>query len=226
MSHFTVMVVTPTKATYETIEEALQPFHEFECTGIADQYVLNVDKLKEARAEYDNDSEEKETKTFGSFIEDYYSYQRIAEDETPDLEGEHKYGWYRENANGEVIEVIDRTNPSRKWDWWQIGGRWSGMIQLKMGVSPFEAWNGERSRFDDTKQAPNTFDSARKGDIDIQGMRLEARTKAALKYDEVRMAIDPYVDSYVNWDDMRAKHPGDISKAREEYHAQFLRVPH
>lgn len=42
MSHFTVLVQTQTDDRSE-LEAALQPFHEFECTGIDDQYVIDVD---------------------------------------------------------------------------------------------------------------------------------------------------------------------------------------
>jgi len=44
MSHFTVLVVTDTA---EELEAALQPFHEYECTGIEDEYVIDVDRTDE-----------------------------------------------------------------------------------------------------------------------------------------------------------------------------------
>jgi hypothetical protein len=59
MSHFAVLVITPELPTDEVLSAALQPFHEFECTGIADQYVVDVDKTEEARAEYDGATERK-----------------------------------------------------------------------------------------------------------------------------------------------------------------------
>lgn len=47
MSHFTVLVVG------EDPESKLAPFHEYECTGIKDQYVQNIDITREARKEYE-----------------------------------------------------------------------------------------------------------------------------------------------------------------------------
>ena len=47
MSHFTVLVVG------EDPESKLAPFHEFECTGIKDQYVQDIDITEEARKEYE-----------------------------------------------------------------------------------------------------------------------------------------------------------------------------
>jgi len=52
MSHFSVLVITPEFPTQDVLSNALQPFHEFECTGVVDQYVIDVDKTEEARAEY------------------------------------------------------------------------------------------------------------------------------------------------------------------------------
>ncbi|QIG76052.1 hypothetical protein EVC24_031 [Rhizobium phage RHph_I4] len=52
MSHFSVIVVTD-KLDESELAAKLQPFHEFECTGMSDQYVIDVDKTEEARAEYE-----------------------------------------------------------------------------------------------------------------------------------------------------------------------------
>lgn len=46
MSHFSVLVIG------ENPEEQLAPYHEFECTGRADEYVVDVDKTEESLREY------------------------------------------------------------------------------------------------------------------------------------------------------------------------------
>lgn len=46
MSHFSVLVIGPDP------EKQLAPYHEYECTGEADQYVVPVDITQEAREEY------------------------------------------------------------------------------------------------------------------------------------------------------------------------------
>lgn len=51
MSHFTVLVIAA------DTEAALQPFHEFECTGTNDQYVQDLDETEEKRSEYAADTE-------------------------------------------------------------------------------------------------------------------------------------------------------------------------
>ncbi|AFU87975.1 hypothetical protein CcrColossus_gp105 [Caulobacter phage CcrColossus] len=52
MSHFALVVVTTTNSK-DQLKEVLQPFHEFECTGISDQYVVEVDDTDEKRASYE-----------------------------------------------------------------------------------------------------------------------------------------------------------------------------
>lgn len=48
MSHFSVIVETKEPPTEDVIGLIMQPWHEFECTGIDDQYVQEIDKTAEA----------------------------------------------------------------------------------------------------------------------------------------------------------------------------------
>lgn len=52
MSHFPVIVVIPERPTQESLAAALQPYHEFECTGTDDQYVQTIDVTAERRKSY------------------------------------------------------------------------------------------------------------------------------------------------------------------------------
>src|ERR1700743_1735193 len=45
MSHFVVAVVTKNVAD---LKNALQPFHEYECDGVDDEYVQDIDRTEEA----------------------------------------------------------------------------------------------------------------------------------------------------------------------------------
>lgn len=56
MSHFSVLVISPTELTTETLGAILQPWHEFECTGKDDQYVQDVDITEEALSSYHSDT--------------------------------------------------------------------------------------------------------------------------------------------------------------------------
>lgn len=50
MSHFAVLVIG------DNVEQQLQPYHEFECTGINDQYVQDIDETEEKLAEVKSDT--------------------------------------------------------------------------------------------------------------------------------------------------------------------------
>lgn len=50
MSDFTVLVIG------DDFEQQLAPYHEFECTGRDDEYVQDIDKTEEARAEFESDT--------------------------------------------------------------------------------------------------------------------------------------------------------------------------
>jgi hypothetical protein len=62
---------------------------------------------------------------------EWLDYELLGPGESPDLSGKHRYGYAVLNSEGEVVQVIKRTNPSAKWDWWTIGGRWDGQLEGK-----------------------------------------------------------------------------------------------
>lgn len=122
MSHFTVLVIG------DDVDEQLAPFHEFECTGIDDEYVQNIDKTTEIKDEYTGADHERYP-NFREYVKDYYGHEELASGETPS--GKHMYGYTEIDNDGDVVKVIERTNPNAKWDWYQIGGRWAGAFRLK-----------------------------------------------------------------------------------------------
>lgn len=113
MSHFLVLVIG------DNVEAQLAPYHEFECSGIIDQYVQDVDvtdKCKEYGLRYYG----LENKT-------------VTDESQVDREGEHIWGFAVVDADGNIIKAVNRTNPNKKWDWWVIGGRWCGFLKFKEG---------------------------------------------------------------------------------------------
>jgi hypothetical protein len=75
------------------------------------------------------------------------------------------------------------TNSNARWDWYQIGGRWTGMFKLKKGTMEFSV--GKPSLISDRKAKPGWADQCRKKDIDFEGMRDEAEKIASKDYDIV-----------------------------------------
>lgn len=119
MSHFTVLV------TGEDIKMALAPYHEFECTGQDDEYVQTLD-VTDKYHEYHQKWGE------GKSFEEYVQSDGIKLlDGELDLQKTHKYGYYVKT--GDEIRVFDRTNPNKKWDWYQVGGRWEGSLRHRKG---------------------------------------------------------------------------------------------
>jgi hypothetical protein len=59
-------------------------------------------------------------------------------------------------------------NEDAKWDWYEIGGRWSGLLKLKPGAG------GAHGPAD----MPDRADAATKAEIDFDGMRDEAEASA------------------------------------------------
>lgn len=289
MSHFACLVVTDQKPSDELLSKVLQPFHEFECTGVSDEYVQNIDKLAEAREEFERASstmlrapdgqtwspyldrfyldpteeemkiigpvagtgsggglswsskdwgdgkgyrtkvrkvptgwtevvvKDSELKSFGAFIEDWFGYKRVGFGEEPDLKKKHKFGWYREDKDGNVTEVFDRTNPEKKWDWWQLGGRFSGALLARPGVKG--TVKGEPGLMGCEHNAAGV-DMIRKGDVDFAAMRSAAATEACALWNKVRGIVGDMAD-FVKWEEMRdVRHKGDIEAARTAYHDQ------
>ncbi len=161
MSHFSVLVATPIGAP---IAPALQPYHEFECTGEADEYVVSVDRLDELLTDYKKDGDDYDD--FGSYILDGWGFRPVTGDDAPDLEDEHKYGYYRATEEGRVTEVFHRTNPNKKWDWWSVGGRYSGRLRIVDATC-------EHNLIADR----NGYDAALKSNVDWYGMKKEKTTQ-------------------------------------------------
>jgi hypothetical protein len=300
MSHFTVLVIG------DNPEAQLAPYHEFECTGIDDQHVVDVDKTDEAREEYANsksaryrapdgslhnlftpkgdwdysffrDATEEElsrigtinafdnrgtldgrrwtstprggghviriqsladgwnevevptseVETFAEWVEGWYGIKVVHFGEQPDATGNrkhesHKYGYALLDIRGDVVKVVKRTNPNKKWDWYQIGGRWTGFFKLKvhamagaLGIASLLCVMELEYKAPGADRADQCFI----GDVDVEGMRSEAGTKAAETYDKFHLIADPH-PLIVPWSEIRERHGDDIEAARKEYHAQ------
>lgn len=180
MSHFTVLVIG------ENVDHQLAPFHEFECTGENDQYIVDEDITDELDLP-ENPTMEQIEDALGSYgLED-----RIVDDESKvekvGDECKHKYG-YAIVKDGVLVKAVRRTNPNRKWDWYQVGGRWSGLLRLKPGAA---GEHGQRSWMnrDEAINQSQFCDSALKKDIDFEAMRQEAADEAAKRWDEAHAII-------------------------------------
>lgn len=237
MSHFTVMVIG------ENVETQLAPFQENNMGDCPKEFMEFNDMEDEFLEEYENGSttkvvmpdgtyknrwddafrkpgehgigsnthevpaelEQREVPfkelyaTFEEFVAGYHSYEKRDEDK-------NRYGYWE--------------NPNRKWDWYQVGGRWSGFLKLKEGA---RGAHGERSWMNRGEaNDAGTCDSALKGAIDFEGMRQEAGERAADAWDKAHEIFGDR--SFITWEQARANCTTDgdtnYDKAREIYNSQ------
>lgn len=197
MSHFTVMVIG------ENPENQLEPYSEHIQT--------------EPRVTGEVSEEDK-----NSMIE-YYKKPENGGLELPfdELYAEHGDDWNGnswEKRDGVWVEVTTY-NPKSKWDWYQLGGRWTGFLKLKEGTTGEQ---GEFSLVSSRRAEAGHVDATIKGNIDIEGMRKDAAEKAAEYYDKVYDLIKD-TPQHTSWSEfikkLKAKEI-DIDTARNQYHNQ------
>lgn len=223
MSHFTVLVVG------ENPEEQLQPYHEYECTGTEDKYVIDVDYTDQVKEFLEKEmfvGKNKET-----LKEDYEYYEDKAKE---NLESYTKMTRLEHLKSIEADidqEIIDdmgvekkdgkwcrKTNPNSKWDWYQLGGRWSGLLKMKAHAVGEVGSPGLMSSPAEEGHA----DQAIKGDIDFEGMRQDAVDKSTAAYDKA-MTFIGHIAEHEKWNDLRERFVAEgktIDDARTAYHAQ------
>lgn len=194
-------------------EAQLAPYHEFECTGYDDEYVQDVDITQEVLDEIKRFAKECKKEPLREALEWYGLEDRVVENPSQlDILSTHKYG-YAIVCDEKLIKAIKRTNPNAKWDWWQVGGRWTGFLKLKPGSKGEVGKPGLMT----PRANQGWADSALKGDVDWEGMRNHAGEKAAQDWDSVRSVAS---EDWESWESVR-KRFSDISEARTFYQGQY-----
>ena len=169
--------------------------------------------------------------TFAEYVEDNYGYKLVPFGEEPDLNDTHKYGYCLQDENGEITNVVDRTNPNRKWDWYSVGGRWTGFFKMKPQAVGVLGKGSALSAFDPDYEPPTAdrADIAVKGDIDVDGMRDEAGASAGERFDDFTKIVAG-LPAPMSWPEIQAQNTTgynekgepvvDYEAARKAYHAQ------
>jgi hypothetical protein len=145
MSHFSVLVIVDEEPTEKLLHKVLLPWHEYECTGYK-EFVRWVDRTVEVTTKYAvlDEKKRKEYPTLALFAKKWYGCEI--------------------RADGQIGRM---TNPDKKWDWWVIGGRYSGKLRVKQGA---EARIGERS-WTNKNEAITGVDAALRGSLDLDAMK-------------------------------------------------------
>jgi hypothetical protein len=74
------------------------------------------------------------------------------------------------DAEEAIAHLLTRYKQNKKWDWYQIGGRWQGMLKLKAGA---KGCSGSRSLLDNTPTStPLGIDIACLKDVDWKATQM------------------------------------------------------
>ena len=106
-------------------------------------------------------------------------------------------------------------NPKSRWDWYLLGGRWTGYFDLKAGAIGEVGEPGLMT----PRAANGRVDQARKRDIDFDAMRERHAIDARKEIREV-LAVLKDQPPLMPWARYRDEWSDDIEKARRAYHAQ------
>jgi hypothetical protein len=195
MSHFVVLVVG------KDIEAQLAPFQENNMGDCPKEYLEFEDKEDEMLEEYNTGTIEmieladgsRHDKSDQQFLKPggkpfAHEYVYPEGHKVVAVPFKEKYPTFEDYAarwcgHEERDEEMDRygywQNPNSKWDWFELGGRWTGFFKLKPGAigevgSPGIMTEGAKA---------GTADAARKCDIDWEAMKQEPGEKAAALFD-------------------------------------------
>lgn len=113
-------------------------------------------------------------------------------------------------------------NPNRKWDWYQLGGRWNGYFQLKTSqvksgvVGLPGVFGAPRDNYE------GRADAARVGDIDFDAMMDQAGDAAREHYQLVKRTLGGEIPTLdISWQQVLEDDSiGDIHAKRDYYHSQ------
>lgn len=113
-----------------------------------------------------------------------------------------------------------RRNPEAMWDYWRIGGRWSGHFVAREVTSevllPQSHWDGP------TGQGRGRVDGGPKRLLDFEAMRNEAEANAAKRFDKWQAicARTPDAKSWEHFVGLKSAGVLTIEQARQLYHDQ------
>lgn len=174
MSHFIVMVIG------EDIEGILEPYNE------------NMEVME--HMDWAKEQIHKEFMDFqGSLIAENKPQSDLSDFEKLTLSLDKETDAWSVGWCGQSLDVDGNTlstyNPDSKWDWFQVGGRWSGTLILKPGR---EGSLGQRSWTNEEEKIPeNRVDGAYNKDIDWDAMNEIAKKQMDDAWDEL---FDPNPD--------------------------------
>lgn len=156
----------------------------------------------------------KDVMTFKEYVMDYCGWgdRKTTTDPNPDTSRkDFRWGYVLVDEKGDIVKLVDRTNPNAKWDWWVVGGRWFGkLIHRKTGKE---------------------LNTLRKGDLDIETLERKAldgeadrwrimneriiQGEAFKSYEDISAEVGAKNAKEVYWNQPVMKRWGEFSKTEE-----------
>lgn len=162
MSHASLLVVTDgdRAPTEDELQEILLPWHEYECTGI-ERYLVDVDRTDEVMKQFNKPQQvviladgrvlsRWDDELYTGTPADIYGNKKFelppgarevemtADEARTHGIGDPSLDDAAEDWCGAKLaddgRYYQRTNPNKRWDWWHIGGRYTG--KLAPGYDP------------------------------------------------------------------------------------------
>lgn len=206
MSHFTVLVVGADP------ELQLKPFQENNMGDCPEEFMQFNDTEDDYLKQYNEQSTEKAqlpdgrmVNTFDAEYKEFQNKELLTVREVPFKETYSSFEEFMKEWCGysKRDEKTNRfgywENPNKKWDWYQLGGRWTGYFKLKPNTPGTIGKPGLMTAVANT----GTADQAYKKDIDFDGMRRESAREAEADYKMIQDEFDgaiPVID--IHWKDI------------------------
>lgn len=215
MSHFVVLVIG------DDVDRQLAPFNEQPEDDDPHVTFEFVDQTEEFRKEYDEESVEIIKRPNGSWC---FAYAATDDDKAAQIAPvsvkfselyltfeEFCKEWHHTEPNEQGRYGYNR-NPNAKWDWYVIGGRWSGFFKALPGVVGKVGESGVLGN----KAKPGYYDQLHRGSIDFEGMRADAAAEANKHYDAYEAAVKG-LEVPTRWTEFCTAYE-NIDDARKAYH--------
>lgn len=223
MSHYTVIVALPPGTGREQVQEALAarlaPFDENKEVEPYREYIENWSEQYGRALKWFGDGEHPEDKPAGldeldvAAVLSAYNDAEVHE-ESP------------EDSSVVLYYRLSTYNPLSKWDWYSIGGRWTGYFPVKTGHGgDSRLILGQGGAFGNMAE-PGRVDGGPRGLLDFEALRTDNALEAGQRYDRWTALVDKHPKAEA-WSSFIARHEADpegypIGRARQEYHPQPL----
>ena len=198
MSHFTVLVIG------EDWEKQLAKFQENNMEDCPEEYLKFFEPEENYLEEYETGNSEgvlfkEKYETFDDFMKDWTGYSKDPKS------GE--YGYWE--------------NPNAQWDWYSVGGRWTGFFKLKSEAFESKEYNIGVSGVSGNLPKEGWADQTYKKNIDFEGMRKDAKIEAGEYYNKIARVCGGKIPKleYI-WEEVLKMKDMSIEEKRELYHKQ------